>query len=247
MSEVEVFPRAPIEEAILALEFPTALDDLSLSAEHFHNAIRDAFPERSDIPEQQGRSPVTRRNFGRLSGITRDQGCRFQSADGRDVVQITRTSFSFHRLHPYLDWGHFEAVVQPVWRAFVGYFDPEAISNLRLRYLNRIEVPLPFRDLQEYLLMYPEIPRAVDTGFTGYLMRLSLIDSSVPATAHVTQSTDFEFGRGVLPVVFDIEVRRQGEVPREGDVFWGAVRGLRDYKNRLFFESLTERARDLFR
>ena len=267
MPEVEVFPRSPIVEAILSLEVPY-LDDLTLSAGYFHDAIRRDYPAREDLspadaaaifprgrirgmkfPGVSGRDGSVHRGLRETNAIygADARGYAFRSEDGRQVVRVTRRGLSFHRLKPYVDWGHFESAVRFVWCEFVNYFGPEYVSRLRVRYLNRIEVPHSFTRWEEFLRLYPLVPDRIDTGLSGYLMRLVLQDLSVPAIAHITHAVEADPELPYIPMIFDIDVRREAEVPTAGPTLWAAIHAMREYKDRLFFESITEEMKELFR
>jgi uncharacterized protein (TIGR04255 family) len=89
---------------------------------------------------------------------------------------------------------------------------------------------------------------AIDTGFAGYLLRLALPRPDIPAVGWITQSIEpVREDSGFVPLVFDVDVVREGSFPLDDDLFWGTLERLREYKNELFFESITAKARDLFR
>lgn len=246
--EVEVFPNAPVTEAILGIEV-AFLDDLTIYVERFHSAIKELFPEREaiDAPDAGDIQWLGERSNYRTSRKGEPAGFRLLSADKRQVVQITRRGLTYHRLRPYGDWGHFTEVAVPVWSAFAAIFAPEYIASLRLRYLNRIEVPLPVGDLSDYLTMLPQVPQPVDTGFTAYLMRITLWDPHLKAHADVTQIAQPADDVPLLPVIFDIDVRSNVEITSDERVLWRSVEALREYKNRIFFSSITAATRALFR
>jgi uncharacterized protein (TIGR04255 family) len=240
MPAVEVFPRAPIVEAILSLEV-NPVDDLFGAVEKFWQAVCEQLPVRERI----GGPARALKPSGRLQ--SESTAYRFASEDGLHVVQISGRGFSFHRMRPYQDWSHFSATAKHFWETFAVHFRPERVSDIHLRYLNRIEIPMPLEYLQNYLVLYPNVPKGIDTGLGGYLMRLSLSDPSVPALAYVTQRSEYDPERGILPIVFDIDVSRGGDLDAHDEALWVSIDSLRDYKNRLFFESITERTRTLFR
>ena len=240
MSAVEVFPRAPIVEAILSLEV-NPLDDLFGAVDKFWQAVGQELPVRERIG-----GPARALNpSGRLQ--SQSTAYRFASEDGLHVVQVSRAAFAFHRMRPYQDWARFSATAKHFWEVFAAHFRPERVSDIHLRYLNRIEIPMPLGALPDYLSLHPRVPEGIDTGSSGYLMRVSLSDASVPALAYVTQRSEYDPERGMFPVVFDIDVSRVGDFTVDDEELWLSIERLRDYKNRLFFESITERTRDLFR
>jgi uncharacterized protein (TIGR04255 family) len=44
----------------------------------------------------------------------------------------------------------------------------------------------------------------------------------------------------------DIDVSRQREVPQHDEEIWALIDRIRDYKNHIFEESITEAAREIF-
>jgi uncharacterized protein (TIGR04255 family) len=228
MANIETFPNAPIIEAILSIEV-SYLTELATPADSFYQTVRDRLPIREEI------------NSGG------DGGYRFTSADALQVLQVTRRSFSFHRLRPYTDWVRFSSEAHGIWREYLGHFTPEKVRGASLRYLNRIDIPTPFRDLSEYVSLSLNLPDGIAPGFSEYLVRLSLTDKSIPAVAYVTQRAEHELASGALSLLFDIDVRSEFEIPIRDESVWGLMEDLRDYKNRLFFSSITDAAKELFR
>lgn len=233
MAIVETFPNAPIVEAILSIEVDY-LDDLHSRAGAFHEATSHLLPIQEEIEAPGATEPTL-------------DGYRFTSGDGVQVVQITRRSFSFHRLRPYRDWEQFSGAAHEVCLHYLRHFTPAAVRGINLRYLNRIEIPAGFGDVREYVPLSPNLPDGIDVGLAGYLLRLALIDPAVPAVAYLTQRTEQPSSIGNLLLLFDIDVRSEAEVPARDDALWRVIERLRDYKNRLFFSSITEAARELFR
>lgn len=233
MPNVETFPNAPIVEAILSIEV-NYLQDLVTPVEAFSRENCGLLPVREEITS----GSVSERGPG---------GYRFSSADGLQVLQITRRSFSFHRLRPYSDWERFAGDAHRLWREYLGHFTPETVRGANLRYLNRIDIPASFANLRDYISLLATLPAGLETSLSGYLLRLSLADESIPAAAYVTQRIQPETTGGVLPLVFDIDVRSELDLGIRDDSLWRVLEQLRDYKNRLFFSSITDAARDLFR
>lgn len=247
--EYERFPKDPIVEAILALDVaaPTPLD-ASLIGE-FHEAIRTEYPDRAEPLElaSQFDFSATGRSMAQ-SVAQRTVGYEFRSVDGQTVIRVLERGFSFHHLRPYPGWSTFREQARSAWGIYRRIFSPEKIERIGLRYLDRIELPLPFADLKEFLRTYPEVAPSIDTGFASYLLRLVFPDADIPAVGRITQAIEpVRADVGFVPLVFDVDVSRQGEFPTDERLVWDTLDRLRHFKNRLFFESITEQAKDLFR
>jgi uncharacterized protein (TIGR04255 family) len=242
MAEYEVFANSPVEEAIITIRLPL-LENPGPRAEALSSALRASYPivEGGD---RKGESP----HYAAVARSGREFEClRLLSADRQQVVQVTSKSFSYHRLRPYDQWEAFVQRARKAWDAFVPLFRPSNITEVQLRYVNVFDLPMPFEDWSEYLVIRPEVPPPVDTGLVSYMMCLNLTDQSVPASAVVTQSTEADHD-DVAQVLLDIDTRTRidaGESSEEH--LWRTLDRLREYKNRLFFEGITERAKELFR
>jgi uncharacterized protein (TIGR04255 family) len=232
MAEYEVFARAPIEEAIITILL-SKLEDIDSYVESLSAALGTEYPvvERFGEPMDETHAP---------------NGVRLLSADRQQVVQITSESFSFHRLRPYTHWSAFSQAARAAWDAFVR---PGGVSatGVQLRYINEFQLP-PANDWADYLFIRPEVPPPVDTGLSSYMMSLTLVDPDVPAVALVTQITR-PAREGVKLMVLDIDTSstHPSAVYDPLEAVWTVLEGLREYKNRLFFEGLTDRAKELFR
>jgi uncharacterized protein (TIGR04255 family) len=236
-SKVEVFARAPVVEAILSFRFPP-LDNLSDTIPLLAEDLRKHFTPAELVLESTDSAEI-------LLGIGQDKGFRFRSQDGRQVLRLTRTAFSFHRLAPYGEWTDLASGASAAWDSVRQRYVPEYVLSVSLRYLN--EIPMhPMQDLAEYIVLCPNIPPSIDTGFDEYLLRLALRDRTVPARAEITQIANLKSTPRTL--TFDIEVTSdEAEFQPESSRLWEQVARLREYKNRIFFASITERCRELFR
>jgi len=240
MSDYEVFPNAPVEEAIITLRLPM-LRDPGVGAEDLETGLRESYPV-VELVERNAREAVS------SASERHTQGFRLLSQDRQQAVQVTPGSLSFHRLRPYTRWEAFSRAAQEAWGAFGAVYGAIPVTEVQLRYLNVFHLPLPFENWDDYLVLHPNLPPPVNTGLANYMMSLDLADENVPAVAVVTQATQ-PAKNGVVPVVLDIHTRSEMVPAEEWDdaMLWRTLDRLREYKNRLFFEGLTERAKELFR
>lgn len=234
MPDYEVFPNAPVEEAIITVRVSRL--DLSSGTERLQDGLRGRYPvvDSRDVDEPANDTDSSVPHLIRLL-----------STDRQQAVQLSPQAFSFHRLRPYTRWEDFASDARAAWEAFVRVFAP-SIEDVQLRFLNVLQLPLGFEDWGEYLRIRPNLPAAVDTGLGNYFMSLNLADSSVPASAIVTLATT-PGAAGLIDVVFDIDTRSAMPGAVEEARLWEVLAALREYKNRLFFEGLTDRAKELFR
>ncbi|MCC6929956.1 MAG: TIGR04255 family protein [Gemmatimonadaceae bacterium] len=248
MADYETLPHAPLTEALIdfgvSAEFPIDLDALS----QFGERIANRYPGRTIMHAVRSEFALTPTGVvPRPGGTSATQnGYRFQSADATQVVQARTDGIAISRLRPYRDWGSLVAEARDIWEAYAEATGVPHVSRLALRYINRIEVPLPFSDFKEYFLTIPEVGTGIPQGLAAFFMRLTIPFEQIGAVAIINQTIDVSVDpRDRLPVIFDIELNRIGKV--EGAEIWRMLESLRAAKNQVFFRSLTPKCLELFR
>jgi uncharacterized protein (TIGR04255 family) len=248
MTEPQRLPKAPIVEAVLDISaaLPEMVDLSSLAT--FQDRLGRQYPTKqvrhawSGRIELKGHGPPETKSSGGPIGYL------FTSGDGKQVVQARRDGFSFSRLRPYEDWSAFGTEARRLWTAYRAQFKPSKVTRFALRFINRIELPMPFADFKEYLLTVPEIAPGLPQSLQAYFFRLEIPDPDSQAVAIITQTIEPAEGpKGALPVIFDIDVVRQGQFPTDPEKLWPMFEQLREFKDRIFFRSLTDKALELFK
>lgn len=246
--QTEVFPNAPITEAMLDIRtnLPDEIDLAALA--NFQDPIRDRYPNRVDRVVWQSGFEV-----GRAGGVathaSRDTlGYQFTSDDGKKVAQARLDGFTHNKLKPYDRWESFFEEAKGLWGIYREIARPTNITRTAIRYINRIEVPMPVADMKDYLLTGPDIAPGAPQAMASYFMRLVLVKQHVDHVAIVTQATDqAPEDLRFIPIIFDIEVYLE-RVFEPGDTsVWTELEAMRAMRNEVFFSSVTDRCKELFR
>ncbi|MCG2756881.1 MAG: TIGR04255 family protein [Desulfobacteraceae bacterium] len=248
MSDYTVFPNAPITEAVIEIKAQLPEETALKSLESFHDHIKDRFPEKqeqrfikADFKLSQKDTTLT------LPTKTGTQGYLFRSLKEKKVVQSKIDGFAFNKLKPYENWDLFRSEGRELWKLYSEIVNPIKVTRIGLRYINRIEVPLPFKDFSEYLLTNPQIAPQLPQAVSHFFMRLEVSNPDIEATAIITQAMDKPTKTKRLPLILDIDVFRITEYVEKTEEMWEDFEKLRDFKNDIFFNSVTEKAKELFR
>jgi uncharacterized protein (TIGR04255 family) len=246
MTETEVFRKAPIVEALFdiraLLPESVTLDTLAtfqerLAGKYPSKQVRSTWTAQLQVKAE---GPVAKGSGGPI-------GYMFKSADGKQIVQARKDGYSFSRLSPYTHWAAFSEEALTLWGKFVALAKPDKVQRVALRYINRMELPLPV-ELKDYVLTAPEIAPQLPQQLLSFFLRLVVPDETSQALAIITETTeDHETSPNQLPLILDIDVYREGTFATEVSKLRPVFEQLRDLKNRVFFGSLTERAKELFR
>jgi uncharacterized protein (TIGR04255 family) len=250
MGTWERFARPPIVEAILDIRvtFGTPLGLAQLEA--MHDLVRAEYPTKDNLFFLEGQlqlsegsaEPTLRSTAAGLRGYV------FRSPDRQRALQARRDGFTLNWGSPYLSWEALRDEARPRWNLYREALRPEAITRLGLRYLNRLEIPLPIQDFRDFILTAPDIAGGLPQGLSSLFMRIEIPDPQRGLVAIITETMLplVDDGRR-LPLIFDIDVVNESRFAPEDSAVWSAFEGMRDYKNEVFFQSITDRAREMFR
>ena len=247
MSKDIVFPNPPITEALLDIRVNLSkemtLQELSL----FHTDIKGEFQEKKErhtgsFQIKTGAAPEM------VSSSSRTDGYLFLSKEKNKIVQARLDGFTFNKLKPYSDWEKFCGEAKYLWEHYVQIAKPVNIVRLGLRYINRILLPLPFKDFKEYILTVPDVAPGIPQGLAGFFVQLVIPNHEIQASAIVTETMEKVDDKAqYLPFIFDIDVSSNIILePTSADI-WKIIGQLRQFKNQIFINSLTDRAKDLFK
>jgi uncharacterized protein (TIGR04255 family) len=246
MTEYEKFPRAPITEAVLELKTKNPPEMTLETLSSIYEDIHDTYPTktarisfRAGFKIEEGKSPAIFEPTGDLIGYS------FTSSDGKQIIQALTHGFVFSRLNPYERWDTFRDEARKLWRHYKNRANPQGITRIGLRYINRIQIPLPITDFKDYVLTIPEIAPGISQSLSNFFMRLE-IPQELPTMAIIMQTMEPVTSDNKLPLIFDIDVVREMTIESD-DEAWECFENLRDLKNNIFSRSLTEKSKDLFR
>jgi len=98
------------------------------------------------------------------------------------------------------------------------------------------------------MLTIPEVAPSLPQSLKTFFMRLEIPDPARQAIVIITETIQPPpEGKEILPFVFDIDVVRESSFSPTDPALWQALEELRDLKNESFFNSLTYKARELFK
>ncbi len=248
MSEWEHLPKAPITEALIDIrvELPSKASVDTLRP--FCDEVRIEYPQSRE--RRKGHAEFT---FGKpgQTAITVEpehpDGYVLTSVDGTQIVQVRLDGFTFSRLKPYKTWDHLHQAARPLWARYCDLASPTSVTRIAVRYINRLELPLPVESFKDWLTTTPEIAPALPQGMSGFFLRLNIPFAEPRGFANVTLAIEPGDYTGYVPVIFDIDAFLPGPFYPKDDAMWDRFTNLRAIKNEVFFNSLTPRTVEMYR
>lgn len=174
-------------------------------------------------------------------------GYRFISQDERQVVQVRLDGFTFSRLTPYESWESFRDEARRWWTLYRAETQPETVQRIAVRYINRLDIPLPLDDFKEYLRTVPEVSPDLPQELSGYFMQLHIPQENLRAMLQLNEAIVPPPRPEVASVMLDIDLFRSDDVPSQEADLWALFEQLRQRKNEIFEACITERTRELIR
>lgn len=236
MSTYPHLNNAPIREALFDIHVKMPEDMTIEKIEGFGQLIKDDYPQVSkrwsaNVKIKPG-SPPERAEQEQIGYV-------FISEDNKQVLQIRLDGFTFSRLRPYETWEKLRDEAKRLWKLFVDSLKPISIERVACRFINELSLEMPTK-LDDYITSLPSRIKGVPDLLESFLTRVTMPNEELSAKAIITQALDRvdQEGKGIL--ILDINVFKEGPFAVDRDDAWDTLESFHEYKNQIFFGSITE-------
>ena len=242
----EHLPRAPITEAVVDFRLKPRHQNLFSSI--------DKLCESFDGYEKQGPIFHVETNLSleakgpKSETKSQNLGFRLQSPDRKYVLQCRAAGLTISRLEPYEHWETLTAEARRVLEIFVEATQPEAVTRVATRFINRLNLPMKPNELfEDYLTEPPGVPKELPQGVAGFKQRVVVVNPEIDAQANIVQFLQEGFpATDGVPVILDIDAYSMVEMPPDAESVWNRLELLRSFKNAAFYASITEKTAKLY-
>jgi uncharacterized protein (TIGR04255 family) len=116
-----------------------------------------------------------------------------------------------------------------------------------VRDINHINIPLPVDDLSKYFTASPKIPDNIQGIISGFLSKVVVYDLEMDVATNIVQALDKSAKPDKhITVVLDIDSFKTGNFNVNNGEMWEIFANLRNIKNQVFFNSITDETARLF-
>jgi uncharacterized protein (TIGR04255 family) len=243
------YPKAPIVEATIQINFalkPASSSSVEAWAQAaakwaksypISKPINAQFQQVSfglqPLPFQPAVS-MSQQHIGfRLEKPAAGYVIQLRDEGGGSSGNVATAAVSITKLAPYESWENFMEEVRVIWKDVIATKRVKAVTRLAVRYINRIEAgPMPI-DINKILRIRPDTPSALEAKITNYQMQLAF---ELPGNFECT------LRQQPLPLpqkdhivfLFDLDVHKKQNLPKDPAKIWNDLGRLRDVKNRVF-------------
>jgi uncharacterized protein (TIGR04255 family) len=243
MSSGHTYVNAPVTEALIDIRVERRPDIMADELKSVHASLRDTYPATHEMSE--GMSEL--KADSTTSSTMRHVGYRLSGNDMHYVLQAQLHGLTISKLAPYTKWEDLLGETRRVWDIYRSATRPLGIRRLGVRYINRLDLPLPFHDFSEYLLTYPEVGRSLPQLLGGFVMQAIIPLAEQSGVAIINQSAAPTVKPNTAAIMLDIDVYRDVALSIDGNGIWDILEELRVQKNRFFEGCITDKTRELFK
>ncbi len=238
------FSRSPLTEALIDIRIQSRpdlnLDDLAA----IQKGHESEYPSRKDQMLVEGQFSIDPDNPVAIGNRTHI-GYEFKANDERQTVRVSVQGFSFSRIAPYDTWETFRDEARRWWRIYSDVAQPISPTRLAVRYINRLDLPLPLQDFKDYLRTVPEVSADLPQELAGYFMQLQIPYYDIGANLLLNQGIVPAPRPNMVSIVLDIDLFRIIDVPLGEEEVWDYFEHLRIKKNDIFLACITDKTKEL--
>lgn len=156
------YRKPPIEEAVCDLQFAPGTEWDPTMPGRIYEKLKETYnekPRQQQVVEAQLQGPSAEGSpsvsLQHRFGKTRVQ---LLAKGGTRIVGVGADQLSVHMLRPYTEWEDFRPRITEALLAYREVAEPEGISRVGLRYINRISLEGSSPDLAKYFRFPPHLP-----------------------------------------------------------------------------------------
>ena len=243
MQERRYYSRAPIAEAVIDIQAKlpaTVTLDMLTQAQAEEQARYPTRRNRMALEAQVLAGPQVG-----ASATQTQLGYVFLSADERRAFQSRLNGFTFNWLAPYKRWEDFRDEARRLWAVYRAIVEPEAITRIGIRYVNSLHLPLPMRDLKDFLRTLPEVSPDLPQSLSGYVMQLQIPQEDLRAMLILNQAMLPPSRPDAVSVLLDIDLFQESAGLLSEDDLWAGFEELHAREDQIFEACITEQTREV--
>ncbi|MBI3409317.1 MAG: TIGR04255 family protein [Planctomycetes bacterium] len=244
MSSARRYRNTPITEALIELRVRQKSGITVRDLVHCHEGEEKAYPNRRELTIGLGLIEVGPRMSA--SASAEHVGFISTSPDQKQVYQARLDGFTFSRLAPYESWDAFVAEARRLWNLYRKCLQPEEVTRLAVRYINRLDLPGDRVEIKDYLRTAPEVASGMPLSFDGFFMQLQIPVPDIQCRLLLNETIIEPARPGVVSVVLDIDLFRTDDLPKDEEGLWALFEQMHVRKNEIFETCITDRSRELF-
>jgi uncharacterized protein (TIGR04255 family) len=237
------YAKPPIVEATVEVRTSEQLDRRDLER------CRDRFKKRYEKVEDLAEVTLAITVGGAVTHQSKPMGFKLTAANAVDVLIINPFSIAMSRFAPYANWEALIGDFQQNYELYVKIVGRRPVVRIGARYQNRIDVPkalIKGANWPDFIRVFPSLPEEIADNTGQYYMNVqpSFRDTKVKLIIQTGPITEVLLDHTSLQL--DIDAFIDSDLATRVDLLWAEFAQLRDVKNAVFENCITDASRKLF-
>lgn len=173
------------------------------------------------------------------------KGVRFQSEDGRQIVQFNRDGMVLSIIKNYQSRGEMIAHFSKLWEIYSAVAKPADIQRIGVRFINQVITPSQEPAESDYFHTQVQKPQDLDAQLQNFIYRELYAITGTNIQLAITKAMYQHQGTGFAHIL-DIDAYTNAPMRAEKNLIDTCLEKLWYYKNKAFFESLSDKAKREF-
>lgn len=243
MSSRRHYTNAPITEAVVDLQadLPSDVSEDTLVA--LHETLKTEFPQSNRRMLRNFTMEFTGEPKSSVSESL--NGLQLLDELGTRVMQARLDGFSFSRLAPFDSWEDLASDARRLWAAYREHVRPVRVRRAAVRYINRIDLPLPIHEVRDFLPLIPPLPAEIPNELIGFFFQLRVAASAAGVNVIINHALVPPTRPGVASFILDIDVFQVMDFGIDEDLLWRSLDELHRIENNTFEGSITNKIREI--
>ncbi len=248
MPEICRLANAPITEALFDIRVKANSKFEPSEFSILKTKLKDQYPEVQETFSKSFQFKIEPRDDVKTEvkhhGI---HGYLFKSEEEKQIVQYRIDGFTLNKLKPYTNWKSLLPQVIEYWNLYNEIAKPEAITRIAVRYINHIPIHLDHVNFDDYLSFAPKVPDNLPQSISNFFYRVTILDENHRIAAHVIQTYKRLPNSQGIQIILDIDAHKNIQEEYNNEQIISTFDQLREFKNMIFFNYITDKTKDLFK
>lgn len=245
VAENRRYARPPIIEAVIELRFEGILSPRDMER------VRDRFKQRYSTIEQIQLVELMFDPTANNAPKVVNAGFKMTDKNAVDMLMVQPVSVGTIRLAPYETWDNLKGRAEENWELFEKVLNTKKkVVRIGARFINRIDIPTDFlasKDLSEFFPTHIQFGADITRSLGNFTFRAAAVHSGTGAKLTI-QSAILEQPALLehTSISLDIDAYWDTDIPQRIDELWAKADKLREAKNAVFENSISDHVRKLF-
>jgi uncharacterized protein (TIGR04255 family) len=247
MQSSKYYKKSSITEALIDIQTSTSSEAAISNLKNIQQSIMSHYPVCEEIIEIQGQFEGGPNITATATASQAPIGYRFSSHDMKQIFQSRLNGFTFSRLAPYERWENFRNEARLLWDIYQAAIKPKKVNRVAVRYINKLDLPLPMNDFKDYLRTLPEVSPDLSQSLSDFFMQLQIPQPDFGGMLLLNEAIIPPSGDDLVSMVLDIDLFCNVDFPGDGIAHWDLLEKFRARKNEIFEACITDKTRELLR